>query len=61
MKKALEATRKKKELDEQIVKKRISFRPPGYREGKIARIVGDFTDWIPVTMAMHSIKEIDED
>lgn len=61
VKQALEATRKKKELDEQIEKSRISFRPPGFREGNIARIVGDFTDWIPVTMSMHPVKDIDED
>ena len=59
VKQALEATRKKKELDEQITKVRIAFRPPDFRDGNVARIVGDFTDWIPVTMSMHPVKEID--
>ena len=61
VKEAIEATRKLKERKEKITPVRITFRPPNYKEGQIARIVGDFTDWVPVTMRMHTIKEIDED
>ena len=43
------------------MKVRIAYTPPGYREGVIARIVGDFTDWIPVTMYMHKVVEINKD
>ena len=48
-------------MEEKIEQVRISFRPPGYREGHIARIVGDFTEWLPRTMHMHQVKDIDED
>ena len=27
----------------------------------IARILGDFTDWVPVTMHMHQVKDIQVD
>ena len=37
---------------------RISFRPFGYVQGQIARIMGDFTDWVPYTMHMHPMKQI---
>ena len=55
---ALAAAAKKRELDAKVSEVRISFRPPGYHEGMVARIVGDFTDWVPFTMQMHPIKEI---
>ena len=40
---------------------RISFRPFGYVQGQIARIMGDFTDWVPYTMHMHPMKQILKD
>ena len=40
---------------------RITFRVPNYRDGQIARIVGDFTDWVPITMKMHLMQQIYED
>ena len=43
------------------MKVRIAYRPPNYRDGVVARIVGDFTDWIPVTMHMHQVKDIQKD
>ena len=55
---ALAAAKKKRELDEKISEVRISFRPPGYHEGMVARIVGDFTDWVPFTMQMHPMDQI---
>ena len=61
VKEAIEATRKLKEQKEKITPVRITFHAPNYREGQIARIVGDFTDWVPVTMRMHTVREIDED
>ena len=61
VKEALEAMARKKANDEKIKQVRITFIPPGYREGQIARIVGDFTDWVPVTMHMHTVKQIEAD
>ena len=48
-------------MEEKIRQVRISFRPPAYREGTVARIVGDFTDWVPVTMHMHTVREAADD
>ena len=59
MKEAIEATRKLKERQEKITQVRIAFRPRGYRDGQIARIVGDFTDWVPVTMHMHTVRDME--
>ena len=50
VKQALEQTRKKKELESKIEEIRITFKPRNFRDGMIARIMGDFTEWIPVTM-----------
>ena len=61
VKQALEQTRKKKEMDAKISEERITFRPIGYHDMTIARIVGDFTDWVPVTMHMHQVKDIQLD
>ena len=55
---AIEATRMKKELDGKIATTRITYRPPLYREDTIAHIVGDFTDWVPYTMHLHRIIDI---
>lgn len=61
VKQALEATRQKREMEEKITQMRISFKVPSYRDGQIARIVGDFTDWVPITMKMHLMQQILED
>ena len=61
VKQALEQTRKKKELEEKVEEVLITFRPQRYREGMIARISGDFTEWIPVTMRMHPYREMEQD
>jgi len=58
VKQALEQTRKKKEMEEKISDVRIAFRPPNYHAMTIARIVADFTDWVPITMHMHQVKDI---
>lgn len=58
VKQALEQTRKKKELEEQIEQITITFKPPGYHAGMVAQIVGDFTDWVPFTMHMHSVQDM---
>ena len=48
-------------MEEKITQVRITFRVPNYRDGQIARIVGDFTDWVPITMKMHLMQQIYED
>ena len=47
---ALAQAARKRELEEKISEVTIKFRPHGYRQGMVARIVGDFTDWVPFTM-----------
>ena len=61
VKQALAETKKKKELEKRIAEVVITFRPPGYTETTIARILGDFTDWVPVTMHLHQVREIQND
>ena len=61
VKQALAETKKKKELEKRIQEVTITFRPPGYTEMTIARILGDFTEWVPVTMHLHQVKEIQAD
>ena len=51
VKQALADTQKKKE--KKIKEVTITYRPPNYGEMTIARILGDFTDWVPITMHMH--------
>ena len=58
---ALANAKRKRELEEKISEVTITFRPQGYRQGMIARIVGDFTDWVPFTMSMHPMSEILKD
>lgn len=58
---ALAAAAKKRELEAKITEVRIAYRPPGFREGMVARIIGDFTDWVPFTMQMHPMNEILKD
>ena len=48
---------KDQELQKQIGDVTISFRPDNYGKGQIAQITGDFTEWIPVNMRMHTIEE----
>ena len=61
VKQALEQTRKKKELEQQIDSVTITYRPAGYNPGMVAQIVGDFTDWVPFTMHMHSVQDMHGD
>ena len=48
-------------MEEKITQMRITFRVPNYHDGQIARIVGDFTDWVPITMKMHLMQQIYDD
>jgi len=58
---ALAQAARKRELQEKIADVTIKFKPPGYRQGMVARIMGDFTDWVPFTMQMHPMNVILKD
>jgi hypothetical protein len=36
----------------------IEYKPPDYKPGCVAFIVGDFTDWTPDTMQMYPVSEV---
>ena len=51
--------KKNKQLEEQISEIRIQFKPENYEHGKVAQIVGDFTEWVPENMTLPPISIVE--
>ena len=50
----------KANLEKNLKKVTIKFKPSNFVEGKIARIFGDFTDWVPENMRIPTEADIKE-